>query len=207
MNCTFDAKTLAACTGATLLRAAYYLPVIAAAMQRHGIVKPLHVAAFLAQIGIESGGLSRLEENLYYTTAARLMAVWPSRFHTEKDATPYLRNPEALANLVYGGRMGNSLPGDGYRYRGRGLKQITGKDNYTAYMLACDMDALGNPDLLLQPEQAADSAAWFWASTGCPALADARNWKALTRVINGGYNGLEERIALTRKAMQTLGVA
>ncbi len=201
------AQQVATCTGATLLRAAYYLPVLNAAMARHGIVQPLHQAAFLAQVGVESGGLTRLEENLNYTTPERLMAVWPTRFRTAADAAPCVRNPQALANKVYANRMGNTLPGDGWRYRGRGLKQLTGKDNYAAYTMACDVDALSNPDLLLQPEHAADSAAWFWVSNGCAELASKRDWTALTRRINGGLTCLADRVALTGKGLACLKVA
>ena len=201
------ADQVAACTGSTMLRAAYYLPVLNAAMAKHGITSPLHQAAFLAQVGVESAGLSRLEENLNYTTPERLMAVWPSRFKTVNDAAAYLRNPEALANKVYGGRMGNAAPGDGWKYHGRGLKQLTGKDNYTAYEKACQVPAVSQPELLLRPEYAADSAAWFWAHNGCADLAEKRDWQALTKRVNGGLTGLPERIALTQKALAKLAVA
>lgn len=201
------AQQVADCTGATLLRAAYYTPVLNAAMARHGIVLPLHQAAFLAQVGVESGGLSRLEENMNYTTPERLVAVWPARFRTVNDAAPYVRNAQALANKVYGGRMGNTQPGDGWKYHGRGLKQLTGRDNYAAYAKACGVDVVSNPDLLLHPEQAANSAAWFWSSNGCADLASKRDWSALTRRINGGLTCLADRVALTNKALATLKCA
>lgn len=205
MNLT--AEQIAACSGSTLLRAAYYMGVLNAAMAKHGITEPLHQAAFLAQVGIESGGLTRLEENLTYTTPERLMTVWPARFKTAAEAAAYVRNPQALANKVYAGRMGNTSPGDGWKYRGRGFKQLTGKDNYTAYALACNVPAVSNPDLLLQPDCLADSAAWFWAKSGCAALADKRDWRALSVRVNGGLTGFVERLALTEKALAKLAVA
>jgi len=195
---------LAAATGATPSRASLFTAPLAKAMARWGVGTPLQQGAFLGQIAHESTRLSRLEENLNYT-AERICAVWPSRFKTVADAAPLARNPEALANAVYGGRMGNKLPGDGYRYRGRGLKQLTGKNNYAAYLLAGDVDVLSNPDLLLQPAHAADSAAWFWHSNGCNALADRRDWAGLTRRINGGLIGQVERLAAINKALRALG--
>lgn len=198
------AQQLAAATGATLLRASFWLPHMTAAMAKYGINTPARVAHFLAQVSVESGRLSRTEESLSYT-AERLMAVWPSRFKTLQEARQYERNPKALAERVYGGRMGNASTGDGWKYRGRGLKQLTGKTNYMAYMLAAGIDCVSNPDLLLQPEHAADSAAWFWSSNGCSALADRCDVAGLTRRINGGTNGLEERQAMTAVAMKVLG--
>lgn len=200
------AAQLAKCTGATLARATEYLPHINAAAARYGIDKPLHLAAWLAQIGVESGGLRRVEEGLTYTTTARLQTVWPARFKTAEAARLYVNNPEALANLVYGNRMGNTQPGDGWRYRGRGLKQLTGKSNYVAYAMAADVDCIEHPELLTQPKHAADSAGWFWKENGCAALADKRDWTALTKRINGGTTGLQERIALTLQALAALGL-
>lgn len=114
------------------MRASTWLDPINAALDRWGIDTPARVAHFLAQVGVESGGLARVEENLSYS-AERLMTVWPSRFKTLAAAQAYARNPEALANKVYGGRMGSTQPGDGWRYRGRGLKQLTGRNNYKEY--------------------------------------------------------------------------
>lgn len=198
------AQQLAQATGATLMRASFWLPHLTAAMAKYGIDTPTRVAHFLAQVSVESGRLARTEEELSYS-AERLKAVWPSRFKTLQEARQYERNPQALAERVYGGRMGNASLGDGWKYRGRGLKQLTGKANYVAYMLAADVDCLSNPDLLLQPQYAADSAAWFWSSNGCSALADRCDVAGLTRRINGGTNGLEERQAMTAVAMKVLG--
>lgn len=172
-------------------------------MTRWGIESVIQQAAFLAQISHESGRLARWEENLNYS-AQRLMQIWPRRFPSLTIAQQYAGKPEALANFVYGGRMGNTQPGDGWRYRGRGLKQLTGKDNYTAYMLAADVNALSNPDLLLEPKFAADSAGWFWAANGLNALADARAWPTMTRRINGGLIGLADRVQAIQRAIKAL---
>lgn len=198
------AAQLARCTGASIKQATLWLPHIIAAIDKYGIRYRVERAAFLAQIGVESGGLERVEEGLTYTTPERLQAVWPTRFKTREAALPYVRNPKALADLVYGGRMGNTQPGDGYRYRGRGLKQLTGRSNYAAYAAASGVDVVSNPDLLLHPKYAADSAAWFWSVNGCAALAADQDWKGLTRRINGGLTGYALRLELTKVAMLTL---
>lgn len=178
------------------------------AMERYGIDTPARMASFLAQTGHESAQFSRLTENLRYRSAKRLMQVWPKRFPSEPVAAPYVDNPERLANFVYARRLGNgdASSGDGYRYRGRGILQITGRSNYAAVGQALGLDLIGNPDLLLQPEQAAMSAAWFWDSRGLNALADDRtddddleDFTRITRLINGGTVGLRERLALLQQ--------
>jgi putative chitinase len=196
-------QTLAAATGCTLLNAARFASALTEAMDRWGIVSTLQRAGFLGNIVVESGGLQRLEENLNYS-AERLCAVWPARFPTPAAAAHLARNPEALANSVYGGRMGNTMPGDGWKFRGRGLKQLTGKANYIAYSQASGANVVADPDVLLEPHAAADSAAWFWAANGCGALADAENWAALTRRINGGMNGHTQRVAAINRALRAL---
>lgn len=109
-----------------------------------------HLAYALATAYGETGGrMAPIHENMSYSSAARLMQVWPSRFRSEADAAPYVRQPEKLANLVYGGRLGNNLDGDGWRYRGRGLVQITGKDNYAKVGRLVGVDLVANPDASL----------------------------------------------------------
>ena len=177
------------------------------AMGHYGIDTPARMASFLAQTGHESAQFSRLEENLRYRSAKRLMQVWPKRFPSE-PAADYLDNPERLANFVYAKRMGNgnASSGDGYRYRGRGILQITGRSNYAAVGQALGLDLIGNPDLLLQAEHAAMSAAWFWDSRGLNALADDRtgdddleDFTRITRLISGGTVGLRQRLALLKQ--------
>lgn len=196
-------NAIAAAIGCTLSRASTWAPHLNAAMVRWGIDTPVRAAHFLAQIAVESGGLTRLEEGLSYS-AERLTMVWPSRFPTLAAAQRYVRNPQALANNVYGGRMGNTQPGDGWLYRGRGLEELTGKTNYAAYLMASGVDCLSDPNLLLQPQHAADSADWFWSSNGCNTLADKGDVTAPTRRINGGLTGLEQRKASTLAALRAL---
>jgi len=158
---------------------------------------------FLGQILHESGKLEIVEESLNYTHADRICAVWPSRFAGIADAARYVRNPPALANKVYGGRMGNTEPGDGFKYRGRGLLQVTGRDNYGTVGDAIGFDLLGNPDALATPEYALRaSIAWWEKHIPDSALGDITRE---TRLVNGGTTGLSDRIALTDDAREALG--
>ena len=191
-----------------------WLDAIVATCQEFEINTPQRVAAFLAQTSHESGGYTMLSENLNYR-AATLAACWPARFAVlgpdkkpVKDAKGKLTptavanniagKPELIANLVYSGRMGNgpAESGEGWLYRGRGLKQLTGKDNYTRCGNALGVDLVSNPDLLLEPMYAARSAGWFWKSNKLSKFADADDIKGMTKKINGGYIGLEARQAL-----------
>lgn len=149
---------------------------------------------FLGQILHESGMLERLEEGLSYS-AERLMAVWPKRFPTLGDAQPYARSPEALANRVYGSRLGNTEPGDGWRYRGRGLVQITGRGNYRATGEALGIDLEADPDQLAAPAIALRaSIAWWEKNLPDSVMGDI---VAVTRRVNGGTVGLADRERLT----------
>ncbi len=161
--------------------------------EKFDINTPERIAGFLAQIGHESGGFRFTSENLNYRAEA-LMRVWPSRF-PPGIAESYAMQPEKIANRAYCDRMGNGdeASGDGWKYRGRGLIQLTGKDNYAAFSLDADNEALVNPDLVAEPELAALSAGWFWKKNGLNALADNRDIVGMTRRINGGTNGLDDR--------------
>ena len=183
-------------------QAGVFVPVLNTAMGKYGIVTRLRIAAFIAQIGHESGQLTRLVENLNYS-AEGLMKTWPSRFDLVR-ATAAARKPEQIANIVYAGRMGNTEPGDGWKYRGRGLFQVTGKTNYAACGDALGLDFVNRPELLEQPQHACMSAAWFWASRGLSTLADAGKFDTITRRINGGQNGATDRQALYDKALKVL---
>jgi putative chitinase len=159
---------------------------------------------FLANVGHESGGCTITHENLNYSTAARLCAVWPSRFPTEASAQPYVNNPEALANNVYAGRMGNTQPGDGYIYRGRGYIQLTGRDAYTAVGKAAGLDLVNSPDLAAAPENALRVACGFWAWKGLNPICDTGDFNAVVKKINGGLNGLDDRNAWLAKVRKVL---
>lgn len=161
---------------------------------------------FLAQIAHESMELNSLQESLYYSTPERLMKIWPSRFRTLVEATPYAKNPEKLANNVYANRMGNGdeASGDGYKYRGRGLIMLTGKRNYERCALGIAQPIDLYPDLILDPVHAADSAGWFWYMNGLNALADEGDFLAVTMKINGGTHGLPEREMYWKRAKEVI---
>lgn len=157
---------------------------------------------FLGQVLVESRMLERLEEDLFYTTAARLSVVWPTRFPTAESGTPFLRNPEALANKVYGGRMGNARPGDGWLYRGRGPIQLTGHDNYLQTGKAMGLDLVGNPNQVATPDIGLRIAIRWWERTLPDSVMD--NLVAVTKRVNGGTHGLALRGELTTLAGQAL---
>jgi putative chitinase len=171
-----------------------WLPWLQGTCKAYEINTPHRIAGFLSQIAHESAGLTRLTENLNYS-AEGLMRTWPSRFKTLAFAQQYHRQPQRIANLVYANRMGNGdeASGDGWRYRGRGLKQLTGKTNYAAFSDAIGEDYVAEPDLLLEPVNAALSAGWFWNTNGLNQIADRGDVAAMTRRINGGLIGLEDR--------------
>lgn len=174
------------------------------AMARFKIHSRLRKAAFLAQVGHESGQLRTLVENLNYS-AEGLIKTWPKRFNLG-TAVSVARKPEQIANIVYASRMGNgpAVTGDGWRYRGRGLIQITGWVNYQACGAALGLDLLTKPELLEKPAYAALSAAWFWSSSGLNELADAGHYEAITRRINGGLSGQADRLKLWARAAAVL---
>ena len=159
---------------------------------------------FMAQVLHESAHLDKLEEDLYYKTPGRLMATWPSRFKTLADEQPYLRNPEALANKVYGGRMGNVNPGDGWRNRGSGLIQITGADNLRAVQAATGIPVYDHPELLRQPTAEALRVCIAWWEGYVPD-AIMGNGALVRRKVNGGTIGLKDTLALTDRAGEALG--
>jgi len=160
---------------------------------KYEINTPARVAGFLAQTGHESGGFRFTSEDLHYRAEA-LTRVWPTRF-PPGIAESYAMQPERIANRAYADRMGNGdeASGDGWKYRGRGLIQLTGADNYADFSLSADNEALSDPDSVAEPELAALSAGWFWSRNGLNALADAKDIVGMTRRINGGTNGLDDR--------------
>lgn len=199
---------LQAAIGCTPALAAAWCADLDEAMHRYAIDTPARQAAFLAQIAHESGGLARLVENLNYS-AEGLCKVWPNRFRSYGDAVAYARKPEAIANYVYADRMGNgpANTGEGWKYRGRGLIQATGKNTYRSLSAALEVDLLGNPDRLQEPHLAAMSAGWYWSTHGLNERADQGDFEGITRKINGGLTGLADRTALWKRARQALGAA
>lgn len=183
--------------------ASIYIGPINTAFRTHGITMPEQRAAFLAHVSVECAQLNRVVENLHYS-ARRMTQVWPRRYPTLAAAAPYAENPEALANHTYGGRNGNGdqASGDGWRYRGRGLLQITGRANYR------DAGFEDNPEALEDPNTAADTAARHWKEAGLnertTTVLDRVQFNATTQTINGGQTGSAERWAaylLTKRAL------
>jgi putative chitinase len=165
------------------------------------------VAAFMAQCGHESGGFTIMQENLNYS-AKGLVGTFKKYFPTEAVAKPYERRPEMIANRVYANRMGNGdeASGEGWYFRGRGIVQITGKNNYTkcSQSLFESNVLVENPDLLLESEYAIHSACWFWSAARLNELADIGDMKTMTKRINGGFIGLEDRINHYNHAIEIL---
>jgi putative chitinase len=175
-----------------------------ATFDKYDINTPKRQAAFLGQCAHESGNFKTLQENLNYS-AEGLMKTWPSRFSTKEIADQYARQPAKIAGKVYNGRLGNTSEEEAAKYLGRGLIQLTGKENYERCGNAIGVDLVGQPDLLVQPDYAAMSAGWFWNKKGLNELADAQEHGQITKRINGGTIGLDDRIAKTTKAAQALG--
>ena len=188
-----------------------WLPFVQQACERYQINTKNQEAAFIAQCAHESGGFTMLQENLNYR-ASTMAACWPARFGVKnpdgtwakdakgarvpnKFALALERKPEMIANVVYANRMGNgpTESGEGWLYKGRGLKQLTGKDNYTRCGQAIGANLVDEPDLLLNPKYASLSAAWFWSVNKCGPIAESGDFVALTKKINGGTIGLEDR--------------
>lgn len=177
------------------------------AMKECGIDTAERARAFLAQVGHESAQLNRIEENLKYSAQA-LRKVFPKYFPTQQEAVMYAYHPEQIANRVYADRMGNGneKSGDGWKFRGRGLIQITGRDNYVAMSALMGKDLTVWPDALLMPLDACRSAALWWKANGLNALADKlatderKTFEAITKRINGGLNGFDDRWEIYQRA-------
>jgi len=165
------------------------------------------IASFIAQCAHESGGFRVFSENLNYS-ASGLDLTFPKYFKDAGiDSKKYAKNPEKIANRVYASRMGNSdeSSGDGYKYRGRGPIQITGKSNYTALSKSINIDLISNPDLICtDTDIMIKSAIWFWNANDLNSFADKEDLKGMTRKINGGYIGLDDRIEQYNKIVKLL---
>ena len=176
-----------------------------ATFSQFNIALPVQQAAFIGQCGHECNNFKTLEENLNYR-AATLMRLWPKRFPTQEIANAYAGNSKKIANMVYANRMGNrdESSGDGYRFRGRGCIQLTGSDNYFHAGKALGVDFWADPDLVAAPQYAALTAGWFWSTHKCNEAAAAQDWVKLTKIINGGTFGLDERIRRINEALAAL---
>lgn len=183
-------------------------PNTARGIAKHYGFSPERGAHLLGQVAHESGGFKRTKESLYYSTPERLMQVWPRRFPTLESAIPYAKNPTKLAGKVYNGRMGNNSEEEAALYLGRGFLQLTGKSNYAAF--ASDMrkpEVMQDPSLV-ENEYAMDTAIWFFEKNGLFAIADEGvnndTIKRITKRVNGGYHGLDDRANKTNKIYRWL---
>lgn len=183
--------------GATKANATKYADAVDAAMAKFNINTPRRQAMFLAQIMHESGALSTVVENLNYR-ADRLLVVFPKYFKTQAQADAYAKQPQKIANRVYANRLGNGdeASGDGWKFRGRGAIQLTGRSNYNACGGSVGHDLITDPAWLETPDGAIASAGWFWAQNGLNKLADTGDFVAVTKRINGGTNGITDRTRL-----------
>jgi len=171
----------------------------------YDITTPNRIAAFLAQCSHESGGFKTLKENLNYRWES-LRKVFPKYFNTDELAKQYAHNQEAIANKVYANRMGNGdeASGDGFKYCGRGLIQLTGKNNYQAFADSISTDIEDIPEYLGTFEGAVQSACWFWENNNLNQFADTGDIVSLTKRINGGTIGLEDRISHYKHALEVM---
>lgn len=180
------------------------MPGLEAAIKTADLTTPARLAAFIAQCGHESGGFKFLEENLNYKPET-LCRVWPTHFNHE-NCHDFTGNPQAIANRAYAGRMGNGSEesGDGWNYRGRGFLQLTGKANYEHASHDLGFDFVSEPDAVATPEGAALTAAWFWKKHNLNHYVDNNDFTQMTKIINGGTIGLEDRVARFNHAMSVL---
>jgi putative chitinase len=212
-----DKQLVAVFPLSTAANRAKYLGPLNDAFTGYGVNTLPRLRAFLAIVGIETGQLRAVTENLNYS-ADGLRKTFGKYFPTAELANLYARQPEKIANRVYGGRMGNGQEssGEGWKYRGRGLIQLTGKDNYAAasngmYALPMGVDFVDEPDLIATPEYAAQSAAWFFEMSKAADAADKLDtsdeyeaFKKIVRIVNGGYNGLAERWEMYKRAKMVI---
>lgn len=197
-----DLKALLKAVGVPAGQSSNWLPYVEETCDRFRIIGHLRQAAFLAQLSHESGRFTILEENLRYS-ATGLRVIFPKYF-TEAEAETFAKRPEAIANRVYANRMGNGdeASGDGWRFRGRGLIQLTGRHNYRAAGTSLGAAFEAEPDMVSRMHWAALTAGWFWDQKELNALADVGDMVGITRRINGGSIGLESRLKLYRQALE-----
>lgn len=204
MGTILTSKKLAAIYQISQANADKWFPHIDAALDKFSINSRLRISAFLAQIGHESAKLTAVSENLNYSASG--LTTTFGKYFDAPTATDYARQPERIANRVYANRLGNGneASGDGWRYRGRGLVQVTGKENYGACSKGIGKNGVENPDLLTEPADAALSAGWFWNSKGLNNYADRSEFDTITRRVNGGLNGKADRDMLYQRALKIL---
>jgi putative chitinase len=178
---------------------------LAPPMQSSGITTPNRISMFIGQCAIESRYFEALDEDLFYSTAEEIWKTWPKHFADQGEAAPYIGRPEDLANRVYANRMGNgdAASGDGWRFRGGGLMQITGRDAYEGFGRA--EPRARDPDWVRTMQGAAESACWFWVANKLNALSDLCDIPAVTKRVNGGLLGLQAREEMVEAALRVFG--
>lgn len=204
-NFDFTLDKFKACVG-NAPHAEHWYEALCEILPDYDIDTPARLAAFLAQTAHESGGYRAIKENLNYR-AVTLRKVFPKYFPDDATANAYAQQPEKIANKVYGGRMGNGpeFTGDGYRYCGRGLIQLTGKDNYSRYAQSLEISVEEASEHLTTFEGCVQSAAWFWEANNLNQYADNGDILTMTKRINGGTIGLEDRKKHYEHALHILG--
>ena len=203
-----DLDTLLA-AGLSVNTARTFLPTLREACAQYSINTPRRVAAFLAQASYESAAFTRLEESLFYTRAERVRQVWPKQIASLDEAAKLLRNPKGLALAVYSNRMGNGAAesGDGWAFRGRGVFQLTGRDNYADAAMALGHPYLVRPELVAQPEHACLTAAYYWHDRELNRQADIGDIDGVTRSVNGrAMLGAAERRAIYDEILEATNV-
>lgn len=184
-----------------------YLPALNKYLPLYDMTTPERIGAYLGQIAVESNNLRSTSESLYYKTPGRLHSNWPSLFPQLEDETPYLRNPEKLANYVYANKYGNGPKetGDGWLYRGGGVLQITFKNNYRDIGNDLGLDLVATPDLVRNnPTVAVRASLQYWKNNGLNQYADRGNYQSLTRRINTKMLDYDRRVAITQNALRVL---
>jgi putative chitinase len=195
MDLGLTAQIIATATGSNINAATQFLPLFQDAFPRYDITTTARVAAFLSQVGHESGGLKWLEE-IWGPDAAQLAyeripaAAWPPTPNDQRNHTAW--------------NLGNSQPGDSWRFRGRGLLQLTGRTNYRTEGLMLGQDFEGSPDMVSEPKWATETSCMYWLKHGCNDQADQGQIETITRLINGGLSGFAERLALFNEAMDAM---
>lgn len=198
-----------ACPNIPLKTAELFAPILQASMSKYGVTAyPMRSAAYLANAVHESAGFTRLKESFRYRDPVRLYAIFKRDFKNLDDATAVWRKgPEAIANRVYANQNGNGneASGDGLKYCGRGIGQVTGRANYKAVGQRIGQDLINHPELLEQPVHAVESFSVFWHDRQLNTVADNADFNRICRIINGGENGLVERQSLYKAFLKILG--
>lgn len=204
MGIILTAAKLAKCLAISEASAGRWFPHLDATLDKYSINTKLRIAAFIAQVGHESGKLTATTESLNYSADGLLRTF--GKYFDSKTAEAYARKPEAIGSRVYANRMGNGneASGEGYKFRGRGLIQVTGKENYTSCSKSLGINLIENPERLSEDANAAMSAGWFWSSKGLNNYADRKEFDTITRRINGGLNGKADRDSLYQRALKVL---